>query len=159
MASRLPTNVAKSQATEETPMYTIRGGNDREGGFELTFDRGNRLLRMRLWGLWSSTIAVEFEQGVIKLGRALQGARRAPWSILADSRQFKAQSQEVTDRRKKAMAQAAALGCSQIASIVGNAVHTMQFRRIASEAHMPCASFEDESTAMQWLFEQEPPSR
>jgi hypothetical protein len=114
---------------------------------------------MRLWGLWGSATAVEFEQAVIKLGRALQAAQSTPWAILADSRRFMAQSQEVTEHRKDAMTQATAMGCSRIASIIGNAIHTMQFRRIANEAHVTCAAFEDESTAMDWLFEQGPVSR
>lgn len=131
----------------------MRGG-DANHGFELYADKGKRLLKMRLWGLWDHQIGAQFRDGVVKLGRELKlESRGGPWCILADSRTFVAQSNEITNIRKDAMREATGLGCSRIAAVVDAAVYTMQFRRITNESHVTSAVFADEAAALHWLLE------
>ena len=129
-------------------------GGDAHHGFELYADKAKHILKMRLWGLWDPPMAVQFRDGVVKLGRELKlDSRGAPWAILADSRAFVAQSNEVTNIRKAAMHEATSLGCTRIAALVDKAVYTMQFRRITNESHMASAVFGDEASALRWLLE------
>jgi hypothetical protein len=112
------------------------------------------MLRLRLWGLWDVATGVLFREGVVKFANELRReAQGAPWGILVDSRKFMAQSPEVTDLRKRAMVQVAALGCKKIAALVDAAVYSIQFKRIAKESNIASSVFTDESSALEWLRE------
>ena len=73
--------------------------------------------------------------------------------MLADARDFLVQSEVVTEFRKEVMTKSLALGCKKIAAIVGQAIHGMQFKRIANESHIGSAIFHDESAALAWIFD------
>jgi hypothetical protein len=123
---------------------------DERGGFEVTVDKSGRILRLRMWGLWDEVIAERFRSGTLKCASSLTGA---PWAILADASQFVAQSAAVTQKRKEVMVRAIPMGCTRIAAVVGQAVHSMQFTRIANESHVSSAVFKDEETAVEWIAE------
>lgn len=123
---------------------------DERAGFDVTVDRSARILRLRMWGLWDEALAERFRSGTLKCASTLTGA---PWAILADASQFVAQSAVVTQKRKEVMVKAIPMGCTKIAAIVGQAVHRMQFTRIANESHVSSAVFKDEVTAVAWIIE------
>jgi hypothetical protein len=118
------------------------------GGFEVSVDRIERIVHMKLRGVWDLPTATEFLSNVRRIGRELRGR---PWAILADSSQFPAQSPEVTQIRQEAMVFAQSQRCEKIASVASNAVHAMQFRRIAVGSHVGSGVFSDEKSALDWL--------
>jgi hypothetical protein len=122
--------------------------DDGRGGFEISVNKAERLVHMNLWGLWSLAFAKDFYSTIREIAVTFSGAR---WGIVADSRNFAAQSQDVTQFRQQAMGAARNGGCDSIASIGSNAVHSMQFRRIAGESHVGGAVFEDEASAIAWI--------
>jgi hypothetical protein len=99
-----------------------------------------------MWGLWRLEVAEEFRSAVLKYGRTLQH----PWAIVADTREFAAQSAPVTAIRKDAMQRVQPLGCTRVAALGEHAVHLMQFKRIAGESQMDAAVFHDEAAALAW---------
>jgi len=125
----------------------VRVGDDRHG-FELTLDRPRRLLRLRMWGLWDVEIGEQFRTHTLRHGRGLMGA---PWAMVADAREFVAQSAAVTEIRKETMTKCLSMGCTKIAALVGQTVHGMQFKRIANESHVGSAVFSDETAALAWV--------
>jgi hypothetical protein len=102
-----------------------------------------------MWGLWAVQVAEEFRTAVQKHGRSLA----SPFGILADTREFPAQAAGVTEIRKDTMDRMLKAGCSKVAALGEHAVHSMQFKRIASESHMNAAVFHDEDSALAWLSE------
>jgi isocitrate dehydrogenase kinase/phosphatase len=100
-----------------------------------------------MWGLWDLAVAEEFRGAVLKHARVL----RSPWGVLADTREFTAQSVAVTEIRKDVMQRVLQVGCNRVASLGEHAVHSMQFKRIAGESHMNAAVFHDEETALAWV--------
>jgi hypothetical protein len=147
-----PRSQGPSKADASKPVLVgvkpdLKAGDER-GGFEVTVHKSARILRVRMWGLWDQDLGEQFRSGALKLARNLG---RAPWAILADASHFVAQSAEVTQKRKDVMVGAIPLGCTRIAAIVGQAVHSMQFTRIAHESHVASAVFKDEATAVAWI--------
>jgi len=102
-----------------------------------------------MWGFWRLDIAEEFRSAVLKYGCTL----RRPWAIVADTREFVAQSAPVTEIRKDVMQRILPLGCTRVAALGEHAVHSMQFKRIAGESHMDAAVFHDEAAALAWASE------
>jgi hypothetical protein len=131
----------------------VKVGDDR-GGFEISLDRTRRILRIRMWGLWATSVGEQFRNQVLRLGRGLMGG---PWAIFADARDFYAQSAAVTEYRKEGMTKSLAMGCTKIAALVGHAVHGMQFKRIANESHVGSAVFSDEAAALAWVADYDDP--
>ncbi len=126
-------------------------GGDARGGFEIVVDRVGRLVHMRLWGVWHLPLAEEFYATVGgELARVFGGK---PWAIIADSRLFGAQSQDVSRLRQEAMSKARDAGCDRIAAIADKVVYAMQFKRIAEESHVGSAVFQDEEMALAWIRE------
>jgi hypothetical protein len=77
--------------------------------------------------------------------------------MLADAREFVAQSAAVTEFRKEVMTKSLAMGCTKIAALVGQTVHGMQFKRIANESHVGSAVFSDEAAALAWVSDYDDP--
>ena len=123
---------------------------DKSAGFELTMDKPKRLIRLRMWGLWSLSVAEEFRSAVLRYGRVLQGE---PWYILADSREYMAQSSAIADIRKDVMARILTMGCQRIAALAAQTAYKMQFKRIANESHVASAVFHNEAEALAWIFD------
>jgi hypothetical protein len=123
-------------------------GGDERGGFEILLDKIERLVHMKLWGVWHLPVAEEFYATVGDLATPFAGKR---WAIIADSRLFGAQSPDVSRVRQEAMGKARSLGCEKIAAIADKAVYAMQFKRIAEESHMGSAIFQDEDSALAWI--------
>jgi hypothetical protein len=125
----------------------VKVGTDR-AGFELSVDRPKRLIRLRMWGMWDLSIGEQFRTNVLAYGRGLEGA---PWSILADSREFVAQSAAIAEIRKDVMMKILPMGCQKIAALVEQTVYAMQFKRIANESHVGSGVFHDEAAALAWV--------
>jgi hypothetical protein len=124
-------------------------GGDQRAGFELAVDKPRRVVRLRLWGFWDLPIAEEFRRAIFKTARGLEGAS---WGVVADSREFLAQTAVVSDIREKIMERLLPMGCTRIGAIVEDApVYAMQFSRIASESQMGAAVFHDEDAALAWV--------
>lgn len=121
---------------------------DEHHGFEMSVDRPKRLLRIRMWGLWDEPTGEQFVKAALTFARGLEGA---PWYMLADATRFMAQSTAVTELRKQLMVKILSMGCQKVAAVVSQAVHGMQFKRIANESHIGGATFPDEESAMAWL--------
>lgn len=122
---------------------------DEHSGFEMSVDSSRRLLRIRMWGLWDESTGEQFRNSALGLGATFKGAS---WSMFADARNFVAQSAAVTEYRKQVMLRSVAMGCKKIAAVVTQAAHGMQFKRIANESQVGSATFQDEASAMAWLF-------
>jgi hypothetical protein len=150
MSTRTETTVAARTGRTGVPLRQLKGGDDR-GGFEMLMDQIDRIVHIKLWGVWQVSTATDFCSAVHQFGQGFLGK---PWSIVADSREFRAQSQEVARLRREAMIDVQRLGCDKIASIGSNVVHAMQFKRIATESHVSSAVFEDETSALEWLHEE-----
>jgi hypothetical protein len=131
----------------------VRVGDDR-GGFELSVDRTRRLIRLRMWGMWDLSVGEQFRTNVLRYGHGLEGA---PWSIIADSRAFVAQSAAIAEIRKDVMTRIVPMGCRKIAALVEQAVYAMQFKRIANESHVGSAVFHDEEAAIVWAMDRREP--
>ena len=131
----------------------VKVGDDR-AGFELSVDRGRRLIRLRMWGMWDLSIGEQFRTNVLRYGHGLEGA---PWSILADSRGFVAQSAAIAEIRRDVMTRIVPMGCRKIAALVEQAVYAMQFKRIANESHVGSAVFHDEDAAIAWAIDRRDP--
>jgi hypothetical protein len=123
---------------------------DEHGGFEVEVevDRIQCLVRMRLWGVWQLPLAEEFYAAASELATAFAGRR---WAIIADSRDFAAQSPDVARLRQEGMKKVRASGCDKIAAIADKVVYAMQFKRIAEESHVGSAVFHDEESALAWI--------
>jgi hypothetical protein len=121
---------------------------DANGGFEASADKRNRILRVRLWGLWDTSIAEQFVASVAALGTELSGS---PWASLVDARKFMVQSPQILQLRQESLNRAAALGCTKMATLVESAAYSLQFKRLAGTSHIPSETFHDEISAMMWL--------
>jgi hypothetical protein len=121
---------------------------DQRGGYEISVDKAERLVHMKLWGVWHLPLAEEFYAVVGDVAVPFAGKR---WAILADSKLFGAQSPEVSRLRQGAMEKARNAGCEKIAAVADKVVYAMQFRRIADESHVGSAVFEDEEAALAWI--------
>ncbi len=130
---------------------------DTQAGFEVRLDRQERLIRMRLWGHWSAATCQHFCETMVRFAGELQHGPR--WAMLTDSREFPAQTQEVTRMRQEAMVKLARMGCAKLAAIAHQPVYAMQLRRIADPSGLAGAVFADEASALAWLAEGEPQPR
>jgi hypothetical protein len=101
-----------------------------------------------MWGLWDLPVGEQFRTAVLKFGRGLEGSS---WGILADSRDYVAQSAPIAEIRKDVMQRIVPMGCKRIAALVEQAVYSMQFKRIANESHVGSAVFHDEEAAINWV--------
>lgn len=128
-------------------MPDVAAGDER-AGFELSVDRARRLIRLRMWGMWDLSVGEQFRSSVLRYARGLEGA---PWSILADSREFVAQSAAISEIRRDVMTKIVPMGCHKIGALVEQAVYAMQFKRIANESHVGSAVFHDEDAAIAWV--------
>jgi hypothetical protein len=126
-------------------------GSDARGGWEIVVDKTGRLVHLKLRGVWHLQLAQEFCAKVLEFGRAFGGR---PWSIVADSTQFGAQSPDVARLRQETMSKVKALGCDKIAAVVSTVIYAMQFKRITEESHVGGAVFQDEESAMAWIHEE-----
>src|SRR5580698_7796119 len=153
MSGERSTQKARKPTVTTAQLPDVRVGDDRHG-FELTLDRPRRLLRLRMWGLWDIETGEQFRTHTLRHGRGLMGA---PWAMLADAREFVAQSAAVTEFRKEVMTKSLAMGCTKIAALVGQTVHGMQFKRIANESHVGSAVFSDEAAALAWVSDYDDP--
>jgi hypothetical protein len=140
--------LSSSGPEAEVPSVLQRG--NARGGFEISVDRSDRIVHMKLRGVWDVAIAQEFLSIVRRIANELAGR---PWAILADSTAFPAQSPEVTEVRQAAMVIAKTQRCEKIASVASNAVHAMQFKRIATDSHVGSGVFADENSALEWIRE------
>lgn len=132
--------------TGTTPAPITR--DDGRGGFEISVNKAERLVHMKLWGIWNLAFAKDFYSSVRDIATGFSGER---WGIVADSRNFSVQSPDVTNFRQMAMTAAGNGGCDSIAAIGSNAVYSMQFKRITGESHVGGAVFEDEAAAFAWI--------
>lgn len=136
-----------------SPRLTATGG-DEQGGFEARLDAADRVLHVRLWGVWSVPTATAFCTAIVQLGQRVAGA---PWSVVANSRDFRPQAPEIARLRQEAMIDLQELGCDKIASFGQNVVHAMQFKRITAESDMSSATFSEEGAALHWVHERRSP--
>jgi serine/threonine protein kinase len=118
-----------------------------QGGFEIGWV--GRVVHAELSGVWDVAMATAFCSSVLGIARELAGR---PWAILADSREFPAQSQDVARLRQEAMIKIRRLGCEKIASVSSNAAHAMQFSRITLESRVGSGVFRDEKSALNWIY-------
>jgi len=118
------------------------------GGFEIRWI--GRVVYVKLGGVWDVAMATAFCSGVLGIARRLAGR---PWAILADSREFPAQSPDVARLRQEAMIKIRRLGCEKIASVSSNAAHAMQFSRITLESRVGSGVFRDERSALNWIHD------
>jgi hypothetical protein len=148
MSAERSTNGKQKPVAPVSPPLNVKGGDERQG-FEMAVDRARRLLRMRMWGFWEGPTGELFMAAALLFARGLAGA---PWCVLADTREYMAQSERVTELRKQTMIGCSSMGCTKIAAIVSGAAYLMQFKRIANESQVGSATFQDEASAMAWLF-------
>ena len=126
----------------------VHKAGDANGGFEASVDKRNRLLRVRLWGIWDVPLAEQFVATVAALGADLAGS---PWSSLVDARKFMVQSPQILQLRQESLNRAATLGCTKMATLVESAAYSLQFKRLAGSSHIQTETFHDEISAMMWL--------
>jgi hypothetical protein len=124
--------------------------SDTHGRFLIWVDKKDRIVHVKLRGVWDLATANEFCEAIIGIGREL-GER--PWAALADSREFPAQSPDVAHLRKETMTRLCTLGCHKIAVIATSAVYSMQFKRISTDSHVGNGVFTDEKSALDWIRE------
>ncbi|HEV3193909.1 MAG TPA: hypothetical protein VGY54_25565 [Polyangiaceae bacterium] len=148
MALRSRGELDDSGQEAESPQ-AIQYGNE-HGAFEISVDRSDRIARMKLRGVWDIATAEAFCGAILGIGRDLAGR---PWAILADSSEFRVQSPEVARLRQETMVKLRTLRCEKIASVASNAVHAMQFKRIAADSHVGSGVFPDEKSALDWIHE------
>ena len=125
-------------------------GGDPRGGWEIVVDKTDRLVHVKLRGVWHLQVAQEFCTKVLEIGRSFAGKS---WSIIADSTHFGAQSPDVSRLRQETMSKLKGLGCDKIAAVVSTVIYAMQFKRITEESHVGGAVFQDEESAMSWVYE------
>lgn len=132
-----------------SPLRRVEGGEAR-GGWEILVDKADRLVHVKLWGVWQLPVAQEFCAKVLEFARSFNGKS---WSIVADSTHFGAQSPDVSRARQETMSKLKGLGCDKIAAVVSTVIYAMQFKRITEESHVGGAVFQDEKSAMDWIYE------
>jgi hypothetical protein len=123
---------------------------DANRGFEILVNKHDRVVRLKLHGIWDVGTAQAFCSAILSIAKELT---TGPWGILADSRAFPAQSPDVARLRQETMARVRKLGCRKIASVASSAVYTMQFTRIAEDNHGASRVFPDVKAAIEWLLE------
>jgi hypothetical protein len=127
---------------------------DEKAGFEVYVDRPRRVVRLRMWGFWDAAIGEQFHTVMLRFAKGLDGRT---WGILADSRQYPAQTAKVAEVRKDVMKRIAPMGCKRIGALVTQAVYSMQFTRIATESHVASKTFHDEAAALDWVADHDNP--
>jgi hypothetical protein len=130
----------------------LQGGDER-GGFEVSADKGDGLLSVKLWGIWRFNVTKEFCAAVVGCGKELSGK---PWSIVADARQFDATTPDIARMRLDAMSKAKSLGCEKVGAIVSSVGYSRQFMQLAEESRVGGAVFVDEKSALEWIYESRP---
>jgi hypothetical protein len=121
---------------------------DARGGFEIFVDASDRTVHMKLRGIWDIATAEAFCSTIRGIGKGLSAR---PWAILADSREFSAQSPDVARLRQETMTKLRALRCEKIAVVAASAVYAMQFKRISVDSHVGGGVFPDEKSALEWI--------
>jgi hypothetical protein len=137
-------HVPGPQAQTSAP---VRYG-DARSGFEVFVDASDKTVHMKLRGIWDIATTEAFCSTVLGIGKGLSAR---PWAILADSREFSAQSPDVARRRQETMIKLRALRCEKIAVIAASAVYAMQFKRITVDSHLGGGVFPDEKSALAWI--------
>jgi hypothetical protein len=125
----------------------VRYGDER-GGFEIFVDASDGTVHMKLRGIWDIATAEAFCSIIRGIGKGLSAR---PWAILADSREFSAQSPEVARLRQETMTKLRTLRCEKIAVVAASAVYAMQFKRITVDSHVGGGVFQDEKSALEWI--------
>jgi len=120
------------------------------GAFEISVDWSDRIVHMKLRGVWDIVTAEAFCAAILGIGRELAGR---PWAILADSTEFRAQSPEVARLRQDTMVKLRTLRCEKIAVVAASAVYAMQFKRITEDSHVGNGVFPDEKSALDWIHD------
>jgi|HubBroStandDraft_1064217.scaffolds.fasta_scaffold275991_2 hypothetical protein len=142
------TSLSQPRSKQST---ALRQCGDEVQGFTLELEELNRLIRVRLWGVWETQTAEQFLSNIVEFAERLRGSA---WGALIDGRRFVAQSPKITAMREATLPKLAALGCSCMANVVTSAAYQMQFSRITAASHIRAQVFLDEITAREWLVGQ-----
>src|SRR5260370_39857425 len=103
------------------------------GAFEISVDWSDRIVHMKLRGVWDIVTAEAFCAAILGIGRELAGR---PWAILADSTEFRAQSPEVARLRQDTMVKLCSLRCDKIAVVAERTVDAMKLNGVSVDRHV-----------------------
>lgn len=124
-------------------------------GYTISIDVPNKVLKMRLWGLWDAATAQRFEQEARE--KIQEISRQAPggWDALVDLSDFPPQRDEVQEMTNRVMQLETTHGMKHAASIVKKAMTKLQIQRLAKQQGFdPGSFFQSEDEAVQWLLSQ-----
>lgn len=120
--------------------------------FRIAVDTDERLVRICVWGFWSTEEALEYRRSLEETMDLLGSAE--PWNVIADVRLFPVQPAPVQKIHRELMQLALLRGMDRSANIVGGPLTRIQIEELASTAwpekgHFEC--FLNEGEANSWL--------
>lgn len=121
--------------------------------FEISVDKKNLILTLRVWGFWSREEALCYKE---LLTDSIQSLEHPSWCILADVTMFPIQTSFVQSVHSDLMQFAVLNGLVRSANIVGNALTRIQIDRLSSSIDSGkgrFAFFKTEEDARKWLEE------
>jgi hypothetical protein len=120
--------------------------------FRIAVDTDERLVRICVWGFWSTEEALEYRRSLEETMDLLGSAE--PWNVIADVRLFPVQPAPVQKIHRELMQLALLRGMDRSANIVGGPLTRIQIEELASTAWPEKGHFEyflNEGEANSWL--------
>jgi CRISPR/Cas system CSM-associated protein Csm4 (group 5 of RAMP superfamily) len=124
-------------------------------GYAISIDAPNKVLKMRLWGMWDTTTAQRFEQEARE--KIQEIGRQTPdgWDTMVDLSDFPPQRDEVQEMTNRVMQLEKTHGMNRGASVTKKAMTKHQVQRLAKQQGFdPGSFFQSEDEAMRWLLSQ-----
>jgi hypothetical protein len=121
-------------------------------GYDIFFDQKSSILRFRFWGFWDAVLSERFKAELQKKVGEIR-AKQQEWYVLADLREYSAQSQAVQKSLREAMSFLKEKGMKKTARVVNRTLTQLQIDRLSQEQGLTeYAFFRSEDEAIRWLL-------
>jgi len=121
-------------------------------GYQIESDRERHVLKLRLWGMWDTYLAHQFEHEVQP--KILDMEQQSPhgWSVMVNLSQFPPQFQDIQAIIKTVIQFEFAHGMHTGATVVAKTMTQLQIKRLVDEVGgEPGSYFQSEDDAIRWL--------
>ena len=128
--------------------------NTAKRGYDITINRGQRILKMRAWGLWDVAFAEQYDHDLqTNVLEISEHGKKPGWLALVDLNDFPPQFPEVQAIIVRGMEFGTRHGLHKEARLIGRGLTDLQLKRLIKEAGMPeNSTFQSEHDALAWLL-------
>ena len=125
-----------------------------KNGYQIDIDAKHHVLKLRLWGMWDTDVAKQFEHAVKPKILELEQQSPQGWYTIVDLSQFPPQFADVQEMTKAIMKFELDHGMQKGATVLAKTMTQLQVKRLATQVgEDPGSFFQSEDDALQWLLQ------